>query len=189
LAGEMIGRAGTLGSALAFLAGAGMVWVVGLTYAELTSALSRAGGELAFTFAGIGPRASFLCGWALVLAYLSVCAFEAVALPTVVDYLIPGFDAGYLWTVAGWDVHVTWVAVGVGGSLALGIVNYLGIRMAAFVQSVAVALLFLVGLAFFLPGNLRGDTANLVPHFTTMAGFLSVVIMTPFFYLGFDVIP
>jgi APA family basic amino acid/polyamine antiporter len=77
----------------------------------------------------------------------------------------------------------------VAGSLCLGWVNYLGIRLAAFVQSVAVALLFLVGLAFFIPGNLRGDTANLVPHFTTVGGFLGVVIMTPFLYLGFDVIP
>ena len=47
LSGEMTARAGTIGSALAFVLGAVMVFLVGLTYAELTSSLSRAGGELA----------------------------------------------------------------------------------------------------------------------------------------------
>ncbi len=44
LSGEMTARAGTYGSALAFLFGAVMMFLVGLTYAELTSSLSRAGG-------------------------------------------------------------------------------------------------------------------------------------------------
>ena len=189
LAGEMILRAGTLGSILAFGIGAVMVWLVGLTYAELTAALSRAGGEIGFTFVGIGSTGAFVCGWTLVLAYVAVCAFEAVALPTVVSYLVPGFETGYLYTVAGWDVNLTWVLVGVAGALALGVVNYLGIRFAAFAQSVAACSLLLVGLAFFLPGTVRGDTANLAPYLTSWEGVLRVVIMTPFLYVGFDVIP
>ena len=189
LAGEMIVRAGTLGSILAFVIGAVMVWLVGLTYAELTSALSRAGGEIGFTFVALGSTGAFVCGWTLVLAYVAVCAFEAVALPTVVSYLVPGFEAGYLYTVAGWDVNLTWVMVGVAGALLLGVVNYLGIRFAAFAQSLGAGSLLLVGLAFFLPGTIRGDTANLVPYLTSWEGVLRVVIMTPFLYVGFDVIP
>ena len=189
LSGTMIERAGSIGSAMAFVVGAVMVLLVGMTYAELTSALSRAGGELSFTYVGIGPTASFLCGWTLVLAYLAVCAFEAVALPTVVDYLIEDFSAGYLWTVAGGEVHLSWILTGVAGSLVIGAVNYLGVRLAAFVQWAAASLLFLIGLSFFVPGTVLGDTANLAPAFTTWGGFSSVVIMTPFLYLGFDVIP
>ena len=186
LADEMILRAGTLGSILAFGIGAVMVWIVGLTYAELTAALSRAGGEIGFTFVGIGPTGAFVCGWTLVLAYVGVCAFEAVALPTVASYLAPEFETGYLYTVAGWDVTLTWVLVGVAGALAIGVVNYLGIRFAAFAQSVAACSLLLVGLAFFLPGAVSGDTANLVPYLTSWEGVLRVVIMTPFLYIGFD---
>ena len=189
LAGEMIDRAGTIGSVLAIVVGAVMVLFVGLTYAELTSALSRAGGELSFAYVGLGPGASFLCGWTLVLAYLSVCAFEAVALPTVVDYLFDDLAVGYMWTVAGWDVHVSWVAVGMVGAVAIGVINYLGIKLSALVQWTAAATLLLIGLSFFVPGNIRGDTANLTPLFTSWGGFLGVVIMTPFLYVGFDVIP
>jgi amino acid transporter len=166
-----------------------MVWLVGLTYAELTAALSRAGGEISFTFVALGPIGAFVCGWTLVLAYVGVCAFEAVALPTVASYVAPGFETGYLYTVAGWDVHLTWVLVGVVGALVIGFVNYRGIRFAAFAQSVAAGSLLLVGLAFFVPGSVGGDTANLAPFLTGWEGVLRVVIMTPFLYVGFDVIP
>ncbi len=189
LAGEMILRAGAVGSILAFGAGAVMVWLVGLTYAELSSALSRAGGEISFTFVALGPGGAFVCGWTLVLAYVAVCAFEAVALPTVVSYLFPGFEAGSLYAVAGWEVHASWVLVGVAGAVVIGVVNYRGIRFAAFAQRLAVGSLLLVGLAFFLPGTVRGDTANLAPWITGWEGVLRVVIMTPFLYVGFDVIP
>ena len=190
LAGEMIVRAGAVGSILAFGAGAVMVWLVGLTYAELSAALSRAGGELSFTFVGFGPTGAFVCGWTLVLAYVAVCAFEAVALPTVVSYLAPGgFEAGFLYDIAGWDVHASWVVTGVAGSVAIGAANYFGIRFAAFAQRLAVASLLLIGLAFFVPGSVRGDAANLVPYVTGWEGVLRVVIMTPFLYVGFDVIP
>ncbi len=189
LSGEMTASAGTYGSALAFMFGAVMVFLVGLTYAELTSSLSRAGGELAFTYAGIGPLASFVCGWALVLAYMTVVAFEVVSLPTVLGYVFDGLESGKLYTVAGWDVHLAWVTVGIVGALAIGVVNYFGLRMSSFIQGAAATTLFLVGIAFFVPGLLRGDSANLAPRFVSTEGFFRVVIMTPFLFLGFDVIP
>jgi APA family basic amino acid/polyamine antiporter len=57
------------------------------------------------------------------------------------------------------------------------------------VQTMAAGSLLLVGLAFFIPGNIRGEPANLTPLFTSPEGFFRVVIMTPFLFLGFDVIP
>jgi len=189
LSGEMIIRAGTIGSLLSLLLGAVMVLLVGLTYAELTPALSRAGGELIFTFVGIGPRASFLCGWALVLAYFSVCAFEAVALPLVAQYMFPNLQSEHLYTLQGWDISWGQILLGSGGALVIGIVNYFGLRLASFLQWLASLLMLLVGLSFFGAGNLNGEWGNLTPHFTNWNGFFNVVIMTPFLFLGFDVIP
>ena len=82
-----------------------------------------------------------------------------------------------------------WVAAGVAGALVIGVVNYRGIRFAAFAQRLAVGALLLVGLAFFVPGAARGDVANLAPAVTGWEGVLRVMIMTPFLYVGFDVIP
>ncbi|MGH7445082.1 MAG: APC family permease, partial [Longimicrobiales bacterium] len=189
LAGDMIGLAGTLGSALAFVVGAVMVLLVGLTYAELTPALSRAGGELAFTFVGLGPRAAYVSGWTLALAYLSVCAFEAVALPTVAQYLFGSLKGMHLWTVAGWEVTTGWAATGVIGALAIGVVNHLGIRASSTMQLAGAALMLLIGLGLFVPGAFVGSTTNLQPYFTTTGGLFRVVMMTPFLFLGFDVVP
>lgn len=189
LSGEMIVLAGSIGSVLAFLLGAFMVLFVGLVYAELTSAISREGGALSFTFAALGTTVSYLCGWALILAYFAVCAFEAVALPAVVGYLFPGLQSGYLYTVQGYQVYLSWVAVGVVGSIVFGVVNYYGIRFSSVLQWSASLLLMLIGAAFFVKGNLSGDCANLAPLFTGLRGYFRVVIMTPFLFLGFDVIP
>ena len=94
----------------------------------------------------MGPTLSFVCTWAILLGYVSVVAFEAVALPTVADYLIPGFSKGYLWTVANWEVNLTWVAVGVGGAVIITTINILGIRTAARLQMLAPTMILLVGL-------------------------------------------
>ena len=105
LTGVWITDAGTLGAIAAFAVGGGALILVGLTYAELASAMPEVGGEHVYSYRALGRTASFVCTWAILLGYVSVVAFEAVALPTVLDYIFPGFSRGYLWTVAGWDVN------------------------------------------------------------------------------------
>lgn len=102
MVGDWILAAGTLGAILAFAIGGLMVLLVGLTYAELTSALPKCGGEQVFSYRALGRKASFVCTWAIILGYISVVAFEAVALPTVVEYLAPGYVQGYMYTIAGY---------------------------------------------------------------------------------------
>ncbi len=189
LSGSLIDQAGTLGSMVAVLVAAVMVTLVGLTYAELTAALPRAGGELAFTYRALGPGWSWLCGWALVLAYVGVCAFEAVAMATVVNYLLPGFKLGYLYSVAGSEVYLSWILVGIGSALFVGAINWFGVRTSALVQQVATGVLLLVGICFFVGSNVNGELGNLRPFFTDATGVLRVVILMPFLLVGFDIIP
>lgn len=189
LSGSLIDQAGTLGSMLAVLLGAVMVTLVGFTYAELTSALPRAGGELAFTYRALGPTWSWICGWALILAYVGVCAFEAVAVATVLNYLLPEFKLGYLYSVAGSDVHVSWILIGVASAVFVGGVNWYGVQASALVQQVATAGLLVVGVVFFAGSTLNGHLDNLHPYWTSAAGVLRVVILMPFLFVGFDIIP
>lgn len=189
LSGEMIDRAGSLGSMVAIVVGAVMVGFVGLAYAELTPALPRAGGELGFSFRAFGPTVSWICGWALLLAYTAVSAFEAVALPTVLDYLVPDLRTGFVYRIAGSEVYLSWILVGVGGALFIGYANWRGMKTSAFLQWTATLGLLVVGLAFFAGTNVSGRMENLHPLFTDMGGLFRVVIMTPFLFIGFDVIP
>lgn len=190
LTGNWIASAGSLGAILAFLFGGVVVLFVGFTYAELASAMPQAGGEHVYSHRALGPTASFICTWAILLGYVSVVAFEAVALPTVTDYLFPGFDRGYLWTVAGWDVQLTWVLVGVVAAIVMTAINIAGIRTAARVQVLATTLILLVGFMLLGGGAVNGDVANMQPLLTSGAkGLLGVLIMVPFMFVGFDVIP
>lgn len=190
LAGEWIKKAGSLGAAIAFILGGIMVLFVGLTYAELTSAMPECGGEHVFSHRALGENMSFICTWAIILGYISVVAFEAVALPTVVEYLFPNYVKGYMYTVMGYDVHFTWVLVGVISSMVIAAINYIGVKPAAFLQGVLTFIVVAIGILFFLGSLVNGDPVNAKPLFVNGSkGILSVLIMTPFMFVGFDVIP
>lgn len=190
LTGNWIAGAGSIGAIVAFLLGGVVVVFVGFTYAELASAMPQAGGEHVYSHRALGGTASFICTWAILLGYVSVVAFEAVALPTVADYLFPGFSRGRLWTVAGWDVNLTWVLVGVVAAIVITAINILGIRTAARLQVLATTLVLVVGLMLIAGGMGNGDWDNLEPAFSNGAkGLLGVLIMVPFMFVGFDVIP
>ena len=87
LTGEWILRAGIAGAALAFIAGSFVVMLIGLSYAELASMMPKVGGEHQYTLRALGYTPSFLASWAVVTAYVTVCVFEAAALPTALEYL------------------------------------------------------------------------------------------------------
>ncbi|MDR3173926.1 MAG: amino acid permease, partial [Treponema sp.] len=94
LSGDWIRTAGTLGAVLAFVIGGLLVLFVGLTYAELTVAMPKCGGEHVFSMRALGSGGSFVCTWAIIIAYIGVAAFEACAFPTVVQYIFPNFMKG-----------------------------------------------------------------------------------------------
>ncbi|MDR5859977.1 APC family permease [Halomonas eurihalina] len=193
MTGNWIQSAGSLGAIVAFLLGGAVIVLVGLTYAELASAMPQVGGEHVYSYRALGHFASFLCTWAITLGYVSVVSFEAVALPTVVEHLFPNYAVGRMWTIAGWDVNATWVAVGVAGSVAMTWINYLGVRTAALVQKVVTLLILVVGIMFITGALFEGNTTTLDPLFNVkegvIGGIMAVIIMVPFMFVGFDVIP
>lgn len=193
LTGSWIQSAGSLGAITAFLLGGLIIVLVGLTYAELASAMPQVGGEHVYSYRALGHFASFLCTWAITLGYVSVVSFEAVALPTVVEHLFPDYAVGHLWTIAGWEVKATWVAVGVIGSLLMMWINYVGVRTAALVQKVVTLLILAVGVMFITGALFQGSSDTMQPLFSVeqgvMGGIMTVIIMVPFMFVGFDVIP
>lgn len=190
LSGEWITGAGFLGSVLAFLGGGLLIIFIGLTYAELASAIPETGGGLVFVLRAFGRKSAFIAAWAVLFGYATVIMFEAVALPTVIDYLIPIEHKLFLWNLGGWDVHLTWVLIGSGGAIALTALNYFGIKPAAIFQSVFTVAIVLVGALLVFGAFKNGEMTNMEPLFRGgLGGTMSVLIMTPFLFVGFDVIP
>ena len=190
LTGTWISQAGALGAATAFLIGGVAVVLIGLTYAELAAAMPRVGGEHVYSYRAMGAVASFVCTWGILMGYVAVVAFEAVALPTVLSGLAPGLNAGYLWTIAGWDVYASWVAIGVAGAALVTWVNVRGVRTAASMQLMVVIGLLVAGFMVLLGGIAQGSVENFMqgPPMS-VASITGVMLIVPFMFVGFDVIP
>ena len=128
--GSWIQRAGVVGTIIAFLIGGIMIYFVGMAYAELTTAMPESGGEKVFTKKAFGTAGSFVCTWALILSYIGVVCFEACSLPTIIQYIFPGFLKGYLYTIAGFDIYITWLIVAILFALLITYINIKGITIA-----------------------------------------------------------
>ena len=190
LSGEWILKAGTVGAMIAFALGGLMVLFVGLTYAELTAAMPKCGGEHVFSYRALGRNASFICTWAIVLGYISVVAFEAVAFPTVMQYLFPSYMKVHLYSVAGFDIYLTWLLVGVISSILIAAVNYFGVKPAARFQGILTIVIAIIGLSLITGSLFNGEVSNVQPLFKDgVNGIIAVAVMTPFMYAGFDFIP
>ena len=194
--GGWIQSGGILGTVIGFIMGGLLIFFVGLTYAELTPAMPKTGGEHLFSYKAFGPTGSFICTWALVLSYVGVVCFEACSLPTILQYVFPGILQGYMYTIAGFDVYATWVAIGVGFAILLVVLNIIGIKKAAIVQKILTAAIAIVGIMLFVASLFKGNGDNFSSQLfvgdnfgDVFSNILKVAIVTPFFFFGFDVIP
>lgn len=190
LTGVWLTAAGTVGTLIAFAVGGLAVTLIGLTYSELASAMPKAGGEHIYTERALGSRWSFVCTWALLFSYVNVCMFEAVALPSAVEYLYPDIRLGTLWNVLGSDVDLGFILIGIAATALVTWVNYLGIRTAAMLQAVVTIVIIGTGILLVTGAIAFGDINNTQPWIATpVSGILIVLIMVPSMLVGFDVIP
>ena len=190
LTGGWLSSAGTMGAVLAMLTGGVIMAIVGLTYAELTSSMPKAGGEHNFILRALGPRPSFIGSWAITGGYVTIVAFEAVALPRTIEYIVPGLSRIPLWTIAGYEVHLTWALVGVVAGALITLINILGVKQAGIVQTFTVLFLLLIGALLLFGSVIGGSSENMFPMFNNgVSGYFAVLMVVPFLFIGFDVIP
>ena len=194
--GQWIQTGGVLGTVLGFCIGGLMIYLVGLTYAELTTTMPKCGGEQHFSYAAFGSIGSYICTWALVLSYVGVVCFEACSFATIMQYVVPGFLQGYLYTIAGYDVYLSWVCVAIVASILVVYVNYIGTAHSARLQNILTCIIAGVGLLLVAGSSVTGNIENLTNQAfvgtdlsSTLSNVLKVAVMTPFFLFGFDVIP
>lgn len=190
LTGDWLAEAGTMGAVLALVAGGLIMSVVGLVYGELVSAMPYAGGEHNYLLRGMGARWAFLGSWAITGGYITIVAFEAVAVPRTAQYIFPGLSRIPLWTVAGYEVNLTWALVGSLTAVAITAINIRGVKHASVVQVFVILFLLIVGLMMVLGAFTGGSAATMEPFFVPgTAGFFLVLVTVPFLFVGFDVIP
>lgn len=195
--GDWITTGGVLGAIIGFILGGIMIFFIGLCYAELTAAIPECGGEHVFSMKAFGKKGSFVCTWAIILGYVTVVCFEAVSFPTIIQYIFPGFLKGYLYTIAGFDIYLTWLLLAIFTAVVITIINIIGAKTAAIFQKIFVYLIAGSGILLLVTSLFNGDASNLNDQLflsdslsmDSFKGIIGVALLTPFYYIGFDVIP
>ena len=194
--GGWIEKGGVIGAALGFAIGGIMIFFVGLTYAELTAAMPQCGGEHVFSYWAMGSTGSFICTWMIVLGYVSVACFEACAFPTIITYLWPGFLKGYMYTVAGFDIYASWLITAIVIAFLIMLINIIGAKTAAILQTVLTCIIGGAGILLIVASVINGTVDNLDGQIfagtttgVNIKAIIGVAAMSPFYFIGFDVIP
>ena len=192
--GGWIEKGGVIGAALGFAIGGIMIFFVGLTYAELTAAMPQCGGEHVFSYWAMGSTGSFICTWMIVLGY--VACFEACAFPTIITYLWPGFLKGYMYTVAGFDIYASWLITAIVIAFLIMMINIIGAKTAAILQTVLTCIIGGAGILLIVASVINGTVDNLDGQIfagtttgVNIKAIIGVAAMSPFYFIGFDVIP
>jgi amino acid transporter len=188
---DWLQRGGPAGVILGFALGGLALLPIALVYGRLVEAMPDAGSEIAYTAGIFRQEVSFSAGWIMMLAYLIVCPWEAVAIGRLAAYVFPGLDAVELYRIAGKPVYLPNLLLGLALTAAITLINYRGIRLSASIQKwMTFALLALFGL-FALSAVGRGSIENLRPPFSH-GGWVSVLLVVqivPYFMTGFESVP
>lgn len=217
---KFLPNSGVAGTAIAMVLGALVMIIIAFSYAYMVPKYPKAGGEFTFTKACFGNRAAYLCGWFLVAAYLTNVPMNSTAIGLIVDGLDGSLDIlkfGFHYTIAGFEVYMGEMLFAMFILILFGVLNIMGVRKAAFIQTVLSSLLVLSVFALAISALLsnKAQMINLQPIWgfdkaaavaagaTTAnigefahqgsSGIVSAILATfaiaPWAYVGFDTIP
>jgi len=133
---DWLTRGGPAGGMLGFALGGMLLLPIAHTYGRLVRAIQDAGAEIAYTERVFPASVSFAAGWIMVLSYAIVCPWEAVATGNLLARVFPALNSFQLYTVGGSAIYAPRLAVGLGLTLLVAIVNYRGINPSGLFQDV-----------------------------------------------------
>ena len=163
-------------SLVAFAVGALLCAAVALAFAEAGGMFERGGGAYVYARAAFGPGVGFAVGWSAWVATVLTLATVAVA--------VPG-QLAELWPAAGGPVAAKAIAVVL--VVALGAVNLIGLRPAAFATNVFALAKVVPLLLFVAVGVFFVDWGNLAPLAPRGWGRTGPALLVVFFALsGFE---
>ena len=188
---DWLRRGGPLGAMLGFAIGGILLLPVGYVYGQWVRRLPDAAGEAAYTAQVFPPIVSYFTGWMMLLAYLIVCPWEAVAVGNLAAYIFPSLNSYELYRVAGQPVFLPRLLLGIALTLFLALLNYRGIRLSASFQNWTTAAMLLLFAALLGISAVYGAPANFHPAFNA-APWVSIVLtiqIVPYFMTGFESAP
>lgn len=185
---DWLGRGGPIGAALAFAIGGLILLPVGFVYGQWVQRLPDAAAEAAYVGQVFPAIVSYFTGWIMLLAYLIVCPWEAVALGKVAAYIFPSLNSYQLYSVAGEPVYLPRLILGLAMTAFLAVLNYRGIRLSANFQKVTTSIVLSLFVLLLGISIARGNAANVHPQFhgAPLVSVLLTLQIVPYFLTGFE---
>lgn len=191
---DWMGRGGPGGGILAFLLGGAALLPIALTYGRMARLVQDAGGEAAYTEGVFPAPLSYAAGWVMVLAYLVVCPWEAVAIGNLLARALPAVNRWPLYAVGGRAIFLPRLLAGLALVGLIAVLNYRGMQLSSRLQKLTTFGMLALFAGFTALGLLKGSPANLHPFFAhpgAAGAGLSVLLMLqvmPYFMTGFETV-
>ena len=150
---KFLSNSGVAGTAIAMVLGATVMIIIAFSYAYMVPKYPKAGGEFSFTKACFGKNAAYLCGWFLVVAYLTNVPMNSTAIGLIVDGLDGQADIlkfGFHYSIAGFEIYMGEMLLATAILILFGYLNILGVQKAAFVQTILSSLLVICVFTLFV---------------------------------------
>ena len=186
--------AGPAGTAIAIIISALVMGIIGINYSYLMVRHPGIGGLYAYTKSEFGRGHAFLSAWFLCLSYLALIPQNATALAVMFRALFSEVvEQGIHYRIAGYDMYLREAAIAVTVLVAIGV---LAIHCKPFLQYLltGLAVILLVGvisLSCLILAKVPFSEIVSAPGFgaaNPMAAILSIVVLAPWAFVGFEVI-
>ena len=150
---KFLSNSGVAGTAIAMILGALVMIIIAFSYAYMVPKFPKAGGEFTFTKNCFGKNMAFICGWFLVVAYLTNVPMNSTAIGLIVDGLDGSADIlkfGFHYTIAGFNIYMGEMLLAAFVLILFGYLNIIGVQKAAFVQTILSSLLVICVFTLFI---------------------------------------
>ena len=150
---KFLPNSGVAGTAIAMVLGALVMIVIAFSYAYMVPKYPKAGGEFTFTKMCFGKNTAFVCGWFLVVAYLTNVPMNSTAIGLIVDGLDGNADIlkfGVHYAVAGFDIYMGEMLLAFAILFFFGYLNIIGVKKAGFVQTLLSSMLVVCVFTLFV---------------------------------------
>lgn len=206
----MVLGGGPVPAMIAFGIGAILLVPIGMVFGELTAAIPISGGIIEYVERTFGRKLGFITGWMLLLGNAPLCPWEAIAISKLLTTRFAEFPvlawlrSVKLYTILGADVYLWPTVIALGFAVLVIFLNLKGAGAAAKLSSFLTKALLTGMILAMVISFMTGSPSNAMPVFSQvndaaggnattatslLGGVVAVLVMTPFFYAGFDTIP
>ena len=161
---KFLPNSGVAGTAIAMILGALVMIIIAFSYAYMVPKYPTAGGEFSFAKNCFGKKMAFICGWFLVVAYLTNVPMNSTAIGLIVDGLDGASDFlkfGFHYIIAGFEIYAGEMLLSMLILILFGWLNIIGVKKAGIVQTILSSLLVTCVFVLFVSALFSAKAKNI----------------------------